>query len=305
MTAPGGPVPILRRLLLAAGYRLEDRPGGLRAIRRADHRGLLVVAAHEPVDRLVAELPAELVHRILLFTEDPGGEARQRAAELGTEVLTSDTLGPALGELLLPAPSDGASGEAEAHAEPVGTPASSYPEHERTVCPRLDKNDAVRLAGVDGFRYTLRLVPFYIFPYRVRAPTTHGGPGPVSDHLASVNAVSGRVEFWENWKPEFVADLTEPYERFDPALPAGEARRRAEGDIRTRHTVSVDHSEHHGGTLIIERRRVPPGPSDLVLGAPALVHTPYWYVESAEGRVILDAVTGARVAPREIDGSLA
>ncbi|HTT26566.1 MAG TPA: hypothetical protein VMH90_06385, partial [Thermoplasmata archaeon] len=111
----------------------------------------------------------------------------------------------------------------------------------------------------------------------------------------------GRVEVWEPSDRELVTDLPEPSQRLSPTLSEGEAHALAEEAIRRRHSASVDHTEQHGGAVIVERRRVPPGPGDLRIGPAVLVHVPYWYAESTEGRVVLDAVTGVPVVPVEPD----
>ncbi len=297
---PDRPSALFRRLLAAAGYRLEDRPLGLRALRRVDRRALLVVRGAPAPGEVVADLPSDYVRRTAVYEDDPGPERRAAAADLGLEVLDPDTLGPALGELLLPGPSDTGTPARGADAVPLGSPIQVYPGRERTIRPRLGRAEAERLAGVEGFRLTLRLVPFYLFPYRVRIVAAHGGAGPISDHLAAVSALSGQVEFWENREPELVSELSESHQRLDPTLAEAEARHRAEEAIRLRHTVSVDHTEQQGGALIIERRRVPPGPADVQLGSAVLWHVPFWYVEGPEGRIVLDAVTGLRGSPIEL-----
>ncbi|MCI4355006.1 MAG: hypothetical protein L3K06_06540, partial [Thermoplasmata archaeon] len=162
---------------------------------------------------------------------------------------------------------------------------------------------AEALAGVEGYRYSLRLVPFYVTPYRVRVLSAHGDPGPTSDHLIAVNGLTGHAEVWEAGEREVTDSLEIASQRLEPELSEEQSRAIAEEAVRKRHTVSVDHTEQHGGTLVIERRRVPPGPEDLRLGPTVLLHVPYWYVEGPDGRVVLDAVTGARALPdeRELD----
>jgi len=299
MSAADRASPLLRRVLMAAGYHLEDRPLGLRAIRRSDRRAVFVVASASSIEEIASEFPDECVRRTIVCAEDPGEPARVFAAEHGLEILVPETLGSALGEMLLLGP-------AVETAEPVvpgpvTTPPLAFPNQERTIRPRLAREDAERIAGVEGFRYTLRLVPYYVFSYRVRTAAPHGGPGPVTDHLVAVSAISGKVQYWENREPEFVADIEEPHQRLEPSVQEEAAQGIAEEATRRRHTVSVDHSEQHGGALIIERRRVPPGPEDLHFGPPVLIHCPYWYVESADGRVVLDAVSGAKTPESEID----
>ncbi|HKV90617.1 MAG TPA: hypothetical protein VJQ43_05420 [Thermoplasmata archaeon] len=286
----------LRRLFEAAGYRLDDRPEGVRAYRPRDRRVVLIVRGNPAPTDIEPEFPTDAIHRTLIYSDDPGEPAKSLAAEQGIEVLGPTSLGPALGELLLPPP-DAPPPEEAAESEPLEPPASAIPEGERTVRPRLERRDAEALAGLDGVRFTLRLIPFYVAPYRVRSPTAHGGPGPASDHLVAVNALNGQVEIWEAGERELVGAVDEPHQRVDPALTEDEARKTAEAAIRRRHTVSVDHTEQHGGTIVIERRKVGPGPGDVRIGVSVLVHVPYWYAEGPDGRLVLDAVTGTRTVP--------
>jgi hypothetical protein len=304
MPAGGTTASVLRRLLEAAGYKLEDRPTGLRAVRSRDHRAVFVVAGLRSPLEVEPEFPGDVVQRTLVYVEDPGEVARQMASEKGIEVLGPSTLGPALGELLLPPPNAGPmEGEAPPAYAPLEPPATLFPEGERIIRPRLGQAEAEALAGVEGYRYTLRLVPFYVTPYRVRVPAAHGEPGPTSDHLIAVNALTGFAEVWEAGEREVAAQLEVTSQRLEPELTEEQSRAIAEEAVRKRHTVSVDHTEQHGGALVIERRRVPPGSSDLKLGPTVLLHVPYWYVEGPDGRVVLDAVTGARALPdeRQID----
>lgn len=293
MTSPSASDPVLRRLLEAAGYRLEDRRAGLRAHRARDHRSLLVVRGQpSPVD-LASEFGSEAVRRTVVYDADPGPVARALAAEHGIEVLDPESLGSALGELLLP-PMAPAGPEPAASPRGVEAPHTMLPDAARTVRLRVGRDDAEIIAGIDGFRLTLRLIPFQVAPYRVRMASAHGEPGPMSDHLVAVNALSGRVEVWEPGERELVGGTVEPHQRLEPVLSEEESRTEAEAELRRRHSVSVDHTEQHGGALVIERRRVPPGPSDLRIGSWAQIWVPYWYAEGPSGRIVIDAVSGAR-----------
>jgi hypothetical protein len=303
MSATPAAAPTLRRLLEAAGYRLDDRPAGMRGYRPRDRRAVLVVRGNPSPTDLEPEFPGDAIHRAIIYADDPSEPAKALGAEHGIEVIGPTNLGPALGEMLLPPP-DAPPVEETAHPEPLEPPAHAIPEGERTVRPRLERRDAEALAGLDGVRFTLRLIPFYVAPYRVRSPTPHGGPGPASDHLVAVNALNGQVEIWEAGERELVGTIDEPHQRVDPALTEAEARKVAESAIRRRHTVSVDHTEQHGGTIVIERRKVSPSPDDVRIGVSVLVHVPYWYAEGTDGRLVLDAVTGTRTVPEAsgIDG---
>ncbi|MGC2035518.1 MAG: hypothetical protein WA761_08765 [Thermoplasmata archaeon] len=297
------PRALLRRLFESAGYRLEDRPIGLRAFRSRDHRAVIFVSGGRSPADLEEEFPAGTVHRTVLYPDDPGPEVRRSAAERGMEVLDPFTLGPGLGELLLLPSADPAGGGAAplSGSTVLTVPPGRFATGGRIVAPRLGQADAEALAGVVGFRYVLRLLPRFIAAFRVRAASPHGGMDHPSEHLVAVNGISGRVEIWEEGERELVPDIPEEHEQLEPLLSPAEGRDLAETELRRRYTVSVDHLEQYGGAIVIERRRVPPGPEDLRIGPFVLVHAPFWYVESAEGRVVLDAVTGARAPTGDPD----
>lgn len=297
MTPPAPERGLLVRLFESAGYRVEDRSAGIRFVRRRDARAVFLVDGVHAMAELVAELPGDAAHRTLIYPEEPGEAARQAAGERGIEILDPDTLGAALGELLLPGPEVPPVATAPEPGEPLEAPAAVYPEGEHVVAPRLGREEAERIAGFAGARCDLRLVPYFVAPYRVREAGAHGGAGTASEHLVAVEALHGLVEVWERSDRELVPELPEASERLEPAIDPERGRRLAEAALRRRHTVSVDHTEQHGGTIIIERRRVPPGDDDLRIGPAAVVLVPYWYVEGNEGRVVLDAVTGRRLEP--------
>ena len=289
------PLSILTRLLEAAGYRLESRPAGLRASRSSDHRTLLIASgAPSPTD-LESEFPTGSVRRTLVYVDDPGPAARTAAAELGIEILDAQTLGPALGELLLPGSAP--PGEPALATDRLEPPPTAFPDGVRTVRPRLTREEAVRRAGFDSGRVILRLVPHYVAAYRVRPPTAGGGATAALTRWVSVDGLSGRVDVWNPGERELMPDAELAADRYEPMLEAEEALRRAEVELRRRHSVSVDHVEQHGGAIVVERRRVPPASDDLRLGTPTILFVPYWFLESPAGRVVVDAVTGAPVVP--------
>ncbi len=299
MAPDEGTSSILRRLFEAAGYRLSDQGDGLLAVRSRDRRAVLVIRnLRSPAD-LESLFPTDAVHRSIVYAEEPGAVARAVAAERGMEILDPGTLGPALGELLLPSGmgATGALQEGAGGTSPLDAPSALFPEGLRTIRPRLSRAEAEELAGVEGLRITLRLVPFYVAGYRVRSPAAHGGAGPASEHLVAVNALSRKVEVWEPGDRELVPEVVEPHQRLQPQLNEAQARLLAEQTLRRRHAVSVDHTEQHGGALVIETRKISPGPDDVRIGSLTLLHVPFWYAEGTEGRVVLDAVSGLRSSP--------
>jgi len=290
-TAPSPSV--LRRLLAAAGYRLEDVAGGSLAVREVDHRAVLITSRSRSPASVESLFPAGTVHRTIVYDEEPGDAARASAAERGIELLGPAALGPGLGELLLPSvlvPGSGTLTEAEENLleSPFPPVASGAP----TVRPRIGRREAQAIAGLAEARYTLRLVPFYVAAYRVRPVAPDGGPGPVRRGLVAVNATSRRAEIWAEGARELVADVEGPAERLPPQLSEVGARPIALETIRRHHTVRVDHTEQHAGAIVVESRRVPPASADVRLGPFSLLFVPYWYAETADGRRVLDAVSG-------------
>ncbi len=295
---------ILGRLLEAAGYRVEVRAETTVAVRAKDHRAVVVVGAPRSPAEVEGLFPSDTVHRTIVYDEEPGVVARALAAERGIEILDPSTLGPALGELLLPS-STGTLDPVldEAPTVPLELPYSIAPEGERTVRPRIDRSEAEVLAGIEGTRLTLRLVPFYVAAYRVRPASPHGESGSILHHLIAVNAVSRGTELWDEGERELVRGIPEPHQRFEPEITEAQAKPIAVEAIRRRHTVHVDHTEQHGGALVIETRRIPPSRDDLRLGPFVLLYVPHWYAESGEGRVVLDAVTGRRAPSANVEAT--
>jgi len=303
MTRVAPPSSVLGRLLEAAGYRLDPRAEATLAVRARDHRAVLIVGAARSPAEVDRWFPTDAVHRTIVYDDEPGATARSLASDRGIEVLEPSTLGPALAELLLPPLVGSAEGAGRAADDAsLEPPFAVLPEGERIVRPRIGRAEAETLAGVDAPRYTLRLVPFYVAPYRVRPSSPHGAPGTVVHRLVAVNAVSRRAEIWEDGERELVGEIAEPHQLLVPQLGEAAAVAVATDAVRRHHTVDVEHTEQHGGALVIETRRMLPSTDDLRLGPMALLYVPYWYVEGAEGRVVLDAVTGRRVAAAESGG---
>lgn len=293
----GPPLPLLKRLFEAAGYRVDVRPEALVALRHEDHRAVVLCRGRRSPSELEPFYPPDAVRRSLVYESDPGAAVREEAASHGIEVLDAATVGPALGELLLPAPSLPVETDDPAgRVDPLDAPFPLLPSEARTVRPRLDRTDAERRAGVKEARYTLRLVPYYVAAYRVRGVAADGGRGPVAHRLVAVNAVSRATEFWEEGERELVDAPDAPATRLPPQVGEVLAGRLALEAVRRQHAGRVDHTEQHGGALVIESRRVLPPVEDVRLGPLSLLLVPFWYAEGTDGRVVLDAVTG-RSAP--------
>jgi hypothetical protein len=291
--APSLPsAPILLRLLTAAGYRVQVRGEASLAIRGRDRRAVVLVAATRSPAELEGLFPADSLQRTIIYDDDPGPVAREMAADRGVEILDPSTLGPALGELLLPSPASEATDTPRAPT--LETPFSVLPEGTRIVRPRIGRVEAELLVGADGPRFTLRLVPYYVAPYRVRPASPYGEGAKILDRTVAVHGVSRHAEIWDDGDRELVAALDTPHQFVAPEITSAEAAGIALDAIRRHHTIHVDHTEQHEGALVIETRRVPPGADDVRIGPLQLIYLPHWYAEGPQGRVVLDAVTGRR-----------
>jgi hypothetical protein len=294
---------VLLRLLWAAGYRLSEAGGVSLAVRPADHRAVLLAPPGRSPADLEGLFPLTAVHRTVVYGEEPGEAARELASAHGLELLDLTNLGPALGELLLPSalvPGNGAAlAEEEGGLNAPFPPVAAGPS---IVRPRIDRREAQALAGLPGARYTLRLVPFYVASYRVRMAGPGVGPPRVYRRLVAVNATSRRAETWPEGDRELVAEVDGPAERLAPQLAEPGAVPLAMEAIRRDHTVRVDHTEQHAGAIVVESRRVPPPPDDIRLGPFSLLFVPYWYAETANGRRVLDAVSGRGPASADAPG---
>jgi hypothetical protein len=294
MAAPLPRSSTLVRLLQAAGYRLETRAGVTVGVRTRDHRSVVIASTARSPAEVERQFPVDSVRRTIVYDDDPGPTCRAYAADRGIEVLDPSTLGPALGEMLLPSPSEADSAGADPDPGFFDLPFPTIRPGDRTVRPRIGRAEAEALCGIDHPRYTLRLVPYYVAAYHVRPATADGGHGAVLHRVVAVNAANRRAEVWDEGERELVADVAEPHQRLAPQFAEAVATPLAIEAIRRQHTVRVDHTEQHGGTLVIESRRVAPSADDVRLGPFVLLYVPHWYAEGTEGRVVIDAVTGRR-----------
>jgi hypothetical protein len=284
---------VLARLLTAAGYRVEYRSDAVVATRIRDRRAVVVAPSSRSPVEVESLFPPDSMHRTLVYDEDPGAAARGVAADRGIEVVDPSTLGSALGEILLPS----IVGAPDDEGPALDAPFSLLPEGARIVRPRIGRAEAEILAGVDGPRFTLRLLPYFVAPYRVRPASPYGARASTLDRTVAVHAVARQAEIWDDGDRELVASLDLPHQFVAPELSLAEAHGIAMDAIRRHHVVHVDHTEQHGGALVIETRRVPPSADDIRLGPLQLVYLPHWYAEGHDGRVVLDAVTGRRTLP--------
>lgn len=280
----------LRRLFEAAGYRVTEREGGWAALRTRDRRSVVFSDEVRTPSDLEDAFAPDAIHRVLLFPDEPGEVARALATERGIEVFDTVTIGAALGELLLlpPAPI----GPVPTAVAALEAPPSIFPEGERIVRARLSLAEAERIAAMPGLKATLRLVPFYVAPYRVRTPSPHGGRGTSTEHVVAVHALLKAVEVWDASQYEFSDSGGTSPPRLRPTLSLEEALPLALDWIRSNHTARVEHTEQHGGAVVVETRRVPPRLEDVRLAPLTLVYAPYWYFEGEDGRIVIDAVTG-------------
>lgn len=286
-------LPTLKRLLEAAGYRVEVRPEAVVAVRSEDHRVVVLDRARRSPSELEPLCPADAVRRTVVYELDPGEAARESAAERGMEVLGPSTLGPALGEILLPSPRAGSEpAAAELESDPLEAPFPVLPSEARIVRPRIDRQEAEERAALREARYTLRLVPYFVGAYRVRTVAPDGGAGPVSHRLVAVNATTRVAEIWEEGDRELDEEIAGPAQRLLPQLSLPLAQSLAVDAVRRHHAGRVDHTEQHAGALVIESRRVMPALADVRLGPMTVLYVPFWFAEGAGGRVVLDAVSG-------------
>ncbi len=282
----------LRRLLEAAEYQVSERPEGWAAVRSSERRVIVLLRDVRSPRDVEPAFPPDAIHRAIVYPAEPGDVARSLAGDRGIEVFTPATIALALGEILLGAAEERA--EAAAPDDALELPPSVVPPGDQAVLPRLAREEAERIVTEPGLRPVLRWVPYLVAPYRVRAPSPHGGPGRTSEHLVAVNAVRGRAESWEPSDYELGALPEERMSLPDAEIAADDARAIATEWIRRRHAVRVDHTEQHGGTVVVETRRVPPRPEDVRVGQFGRIYVPFWYFEGTAGRVVLNAVTGRR-----------
>lgn len=340
MPPAGASSSLLQRLLTAAGWDVEEVPGGWRARRPDRPTGILYFEGHVPAG-FQRSFPSTEGPTTILLGEAPTAHDRDRMELTGAMVVEPEEVAEVVLDLVRASPvpvrpsPEGPSGpvrphqseatasslsrkeEAPAHATegtitPPGGSEAAFPadptpftpevfERDRIVRPRLRQADLVHMAAARWRGGSPRLLLVPFFLFAYELPEDPEG-ADAPPRLVAVPASGGAPQFWPPGEREIIDALSEPHVRLRPSLRPEAARLLALQSVAEHHAHSEERAEQLRSMLVIEHHRRHRTAEEIRIGPPALVWVPHWVVEAWNGREVLDAVTGlASAIPLEGD----
>ncbi|MFP3871535.1 MAG: hypothetical protein ACOC55_03055 [Candidatus Natronoplasma sp.] len=158
---------------------------------------------------------------------------------------------------------------------------------ERILAPIIDFEEVSELGEklAKGFKYTLELVPHYLFDYEVKKESE------TVDGKIYLNAVSGEANFWE--QPfESIHEIKRSHVKLEPNISQKESLKRALSSIKNQFAEKKEKRWEEDGTTIVEKEYVQPSEEDIKIQKRGMIYVPMWAVEGTDGIVVINAARG-------------
>ena len=166
-------------------------------------------------------------------------------------------------------------------------------EEYRIIKSRIDKDEASKMAKkiMEGFRFDLELIPYYIYNYT--CDINIGGRTPPQRNTGTIG-INALTKQMEEWPPIFetVGDMDDHYTRLPPRITEDEAYESAYNSVININTKIIETKEEKDSAIIIEKKMVEPKPDAIEITKKGLVYLPAWCIEGSNGVMIIDATTG-------------
>jgi len=164
---------------------------------------------------------------------------------------------------------------------------------ERIIKPVLSLDRVAAKTGkeIGAFKYTLELIPYYVFDYSCDLEAQGWMESQCSSGSVSVNGLTSKPETWRKGYTT-ISELDGNHTKLEPRIPVERAREIAYERALQVNTTEIEDVMDRGTVTIYEKRRVRPVEGSLKLRARGLVYLPLWSVEGSHGNRIVNAVTG-------------
>jgi len=162
---------------------------------------------------------------------------------------------------------------------------------ESIIKPVMTFKDVMELSKktVEGFRYILELVPHYLF--RFSCELNLEDEQIKKSGLISVNALTKKCEIW-NRDFETISMLEHAHKKLEPKLGEKEALALAKRCALEKSTTVVERVKEKEHTVVMEDKRIGPKDDELTVEGEGLLYLPIWCVEGTNGVMIVDAAAG-------------
>lgn len=153
----------------------------------------------------------------------------------------------------------------------------------------LDEAREIARHTVNGVRFSLQLVPYYLFHYSLTVKRE--GTREERSGLVGVNGLTEACDVWA-WGIELTGELEGAHSHKEPRIELERASDLARARLIALNSEEWSVEHDYGHTLVTERKRAGPDPSTLQLEPKGLVLLPVWAVEGTYGALLINAATG-------------
>lgn len=169
----------------------------------------------------------------------------------------------------------------------------SEKEGEVIIKPQITISDVSEISKriVQGFRFDLELVPYYVFDYSCEL-IIEGKPSPqISSGILAVNGLTNHAEGWD-FEFQTVSELETTHTKLEPKFDEKKAYETAKESAVTLNTREIQTVDDRGAVTIYEKKKVRPKEGAIDIKKRGLIYLPVWCVEGSNGVMIINATTG-------------
>jgi hypothetical protein len=161
------------------------------------------------------------------------------------------------------------------------------------IKPQVTMRDVSEISKriVQGFRFDLELVPYYVFDYSCELIIEGTATPTVSSGILAVNGLTNHAETWE-FQFETVSDLETTHTKLEPKFDEKKAFGTAKESAVALNTREIQTVDDRGSVTIYEKKKVRPKEGAIDIKQRGLFYLPVWCVEGSNGVMIINATTG-------------
>jgi predicted transport protein len=166
-------------------------------------------------------------------------------------------------------------------------------EKESIVKPQITMSDVSEISKriVQGFRFDLELVPYYIFDYSCELIVEGKATPQVSSGTLAINGLTNHAESWD-FDFDTVSEVETTHTKLEPKFDENKAFIIAKESAITLNTREIQTVDDRGAVTIYEKKKVRPKEGAIDVRKRGLVYLPVWCVEGSNGVMIINATTG-------------
>ena len=144
---------------------------------------------------------------------------------------------------------------------------------------------------VQGFRFDLELIPYYVFDYSCELLVEGKTTPQVNSGILAVNGLTNNAENWD-FEFETVEDMETSHTKLEPKFDEDRAFETARESAIALNTREIQTVDDRGAVTIYEKKKVRPKEGAIDIVKRGLIYLPVWCVEGSNGVMIINATTG-------------